>query len=53
MVTTIQEKRESRLAKPLAMARLVEYQPGSVVSRAVIQKKTGTVTLFAFDEGRA
>jgi len=52
MVTTIQEKRESLLAKPLAMARLVEYQPGSVVSRAVIQKKTGTVTLFAFDEGQ-
>ncbi|MDI9555272.1 MAG: cupin domain-containing protein [Pseudomonadota bacterium] len=34
------------------MTGLVEYQAGSVVSRAVIQKKTGTVTLFAFDEGQ-
>lgn len=52
MVTTIQEKKESLIAKTLDMAGLVEYQAGSVVSRAVIQKKTGTVTLFAFDEGQ-
>ncbi len=52
MVTTIQEKREPLTAKVLDMARLVEYQAGSVVSRAIIQKKTGTVTLFAFDEGQ-
>jgi len=30
---------------------LVSYQPGSVVSRAIISDKAGTVTLFAFDEG--
>ncbi|HTZ41014.1 MAG TPA: cupin domain-containing protein [Syntrophales bacterium] len=52
MVTTIQEKKEPLTAKVLDMSRLVEYQTGSVVSRAVIQKKTGTVTLFAFDEGQ-
>ena len=52
MVTTIQEKKESLVAKALDMTGLVEYQAGSVVSRAVIQKKTGTVTLFAFDEGQ-
>jgi quercetin dioxygenase-like cupin family protein len=52
MVTTIQEKKEPLTAKVLDMARLVEYQTGSVVSRAIIQKKTGTVTLFAFDEGQ-
>lgn len=52
MVTTIQEKKESLVSKTLDMARLVEYQSGSVVSRAIIQKKTGTVTLFAFDEGQ-
>ena len=52
MVTTIQEKKEPLIAKTLDMARLVEYQAGSVVSRAIIQKKTGTVTLFAFDEGQ-
>jgi len=52
MVTTIQDKKEPLTAKVLDMARLVDYQTGSVVSRAVIQKKTGTVTLFAFDEGQ-
>lgn len=52
MVTTIQEKKEPLTAKVLDMARLVEYQVGSVVSRAIIQQKTGTVTLFAFDEGQ-
>jgi quercetin dioxygenase-like cupin family protein len=30
---------------------LVNYQPGAVVSRQVIAKPTGTVTLFAFDKG--
>ncbi len=29
---------------------LVAYQAGSVVSREVVKKKTGSVTLFAFDE---
>ncbi len=31
---------------------LIDYQKGSVVSRALIDKKVGTVTLFAFDEGQ-
>ena len=31
---------------------LVAYQPGAVVSREVLKKKTGSVTLFAFDEGQ-
>lgn len=31
---------------------LVSYQDGSVVSREIIRKSTGTVTLFAFDEGQ-
>jgi len=33
-------------------AALVEYQQGSVVSRTILDKKTGTVTLFAFDKGQ-
>jgi len=32
------------------LAGLVEYQPGSVVSREVVKRPTGTVTVFAFDE---
>lgn len=39
-------------AKVLKLADLVEYQEGSVVSRTLIDKETGTVTLFAFDEGQ-
>ncbi len=31
---------------------LVAYQRGSVVSRTIIDRKTGTVTLFSFDEGQ-
>ena len=35
----------------LAQSGLIEYQPGSVVSRTLIKKGTGTVTAFAFDAG--
>lgn len=38
--------------KILKSEELVSYQDGSVVSRAIVQKKTGTVTLFAFDKGQ-
>jgi len=34
------------------LAGLVEYQAGSVVSREVVQKPTGTVTVFAFAAGQ-
>ena len=33
------------------LASLVSYQSGSVVSRTIINRKAGTMTLFAFDEG--
>ncbi len=32
------------------LSSLINYQEGSVVSRTIIDKKAGTVTLFAFDE---
>ena len=31
---------------------LIDYQAGSVVSRTIIDRTTGTLTLFAFDEGQ-
>lgn len=34
------------------LADLVEYQSNAVVSKTLIEKKTGTVTLFAFDKGQ-
>ena len=39
------------MAQAAALADLIDYQAGSVVSRTVIDKTAGTVTLFAFDEG--
>lgn len=36
----------------LNMKDMVSYQPGAVVSRTVIDKDAGTVTLFAFDTGQ-
>jgi quercetin dioxygenase-like cupin family protein len=36
----------------LNLRDMVSYQPGSVVSRTVIDKNIGTVTLFAFDSGQ-
>ena len=44
------ENNEKLLAKAIRLIDLVDYQEGSVVSRTIIEKKTGTVTLFAFDE---
>jgi len=34
----------------LSLTSLVEYAEGSVVSRTVLDKPAGTVTLFSFDE---
>jgi quercetin dioxygenase-like cupin family protein len=41
------------ISKVANMAGLVEYQAGSVVSRTIIDKPYGTLTLFAFDEAQA
>ena len=41
------------ISKVANMADLVEYQAGSVVSRTIIDKPAGTLTLFAFDEAQA
>jgi quercetin dioxygenase-like cupin family protein len=40
------------VAQAVNLTGLIEYQAGSVVSRTIIDKKAGTVTLFAFDEGQ-
>jgi quercetin dioxygenase-like cupin family protein len=39
------------IAKPLALADLVDYQKSSVVSKQLLNKKTGSLTVFAFDRG--
>ena len=47
-----QEIIEKIVAQSVKINDLLEYQEGSVVSRTIIDKKVGTVTLFAFDEGQ-
>ena len=39
------------LSKPFGFGDLIEYSPNSVVSKTIIKKTTGTVTLFSFDKG--
>lgn len=50
MVQSINQS--SAEARVVTLRDLVNYQDGAVVSREVMKKKTGTVTLFAFDEGQ-
>jgi len=38
-------------AIPIRLEDLIEYQEGAVVSREIMRKETGTVTIFAFDKG--
>jgi quercetin dioxygenase-like cupin family protein len=40
------------LSRPAALADLVDYQDGSVVSRVIVKQPGGSVTLFAFDAGQ-
>ena len=42
----------SLLAKAADIAALVDYQSSSVVSRTIIDRSAGSVTLFAFDQGQ-
>ncbi len=42
----------SEKPRVLKLKDMVDYQENSIVSRTVIDRKTGTVTLFAFDEGQ-
>ena len=47
-----QGTKEKLPTQVLKLLDLTDYQPGSIVSRTIIDKKTGTVTLFAFDQGQ-
>ena len=40
------------IGKALTMSDLVAYQDGSVVSKTLIDKKIGTLTLFSFGVGQ-
>lgn len=44
-------KHEKLVGQAVKIVDLIDYQEGSVVSRTIIDRDIGTVTLFAFDEG--
>ncbi len=53
MTSATQDKSiEKLIGRSVRILDLLEYQEGSIVSRTLIDKKVGTVTLFAFDEGQ-
>jgi quercetin dioxygenase-like cupin family protein len=39
------------VAQVAKAVELVNYQDGAIVSREIVKKPTGTVTVFAFDKG--
>jgi quercetin dioxygenase-like cupin family protein len=45
------EKPSQIIGKAFLLRDMIEYQVSSVVSRTLIDKTVGTVTLFAFDKG--
>ena len=51
-MTVMANQKNNLVAQASDLASLIDYQDGSVVSRTLIDKDTGTVTLFAFDEGQ-
>ncbi len=50
---SIEDIKKDIIGKPIVLTDMVEYQEGSVVSRTLINKKNGTLTLFAFDTGQS
>ena len=43
---------ESITGRAVTLADLIQYQPGAVVSRTLVDRPVGTLTAFAFDEGQ-
>lgn len=44
-------QKEELAAKVISLKDVVDYQEHSVVSREIIGKASGTMTIFAFDQG--
>ena len=44
------EPLSSTAPAPVSVISLVDYQPRGIVSRQIVKKQAGNVTLFAFDE---
>jgi quercetin dioxygenase-like cupin family protein len=50
--TTRDSNRKVLTGEAARLTDLVSYQEGAIVSKTIVEKKTGTVTLFAFDGGQ-
>lgn len=46
------DSNESLVGQVVTLKDLIDYQDGAVVSRTIISKDVGTVTVFAFDQGQ-
>lgn len=49
--TPIPEKSDELRGRTIPLAELAAAQKGAIVSREIVRKKTGTVTVFAFGAG--
>lgn len=49
---SLNSNERSTVAEPAKLKELVGYQEGAIVSRTLVEKDVGTVTLFAFDQGQ-
>lgn len=52
MSSTTIARSEIAGAEAFSLSGLVNYQDGSVVSRVILKRDKGNVTIFAFDEGQ-
>ena len=51
-MTPNKKQTDMRVTQAMRTVNLADYQKDSIVSRTLIDKNTGTVTFFAFDEGQ-
>ncbi len=52
MAPSIKQHIKELRGRAFKLSALLDYQDDAVVSREIIKKDTGTITLFAFDKGQ-
>jgi len=50
--TATQSTNDMRGGEIVKLGEIVNYQNGAVVSRTLVKRSTGTITVFAFDQGQ-
>jgi quercetin dioxygenase-like cupin family protein len=51
-ISTKEQTMSNQTTIPIELIRFIDYSDGAVVSKTILEKKTGTITLFAFDRGQ-